>query len=260
MELVDTHSHLNFPQYDLDQNKVIEDARKEGVKTIINVGTDLGRSKTSIELAQKYSFIFATVGIHPTDSADINIPKEIEELKKLADQSKVVAIGECGLDFYREENPSERQRQIELFQSQIQIALETDLALIIHSREAWRETLQAVKTSGIKRGVFHSWTYDPEITKQALAETDFYFACNGIITFKNAGLLLDSVGLIPLERLLLETDCPFLTPVPHRGLRNEPSFVKIVAKTLAKLKKTTLEEIAQITTANALKLFNYEHI
>lgn len=255
MELVDTHAHLNFPAFQDDLEEVLKRATEEGVKTIINVGTDLFRSTTAVGLAQKYPFIFATTGIHPTDSPEINIDQEIKVLKKLVKSPKVVAVGECGLDFYREENESERKRQIELFQAQIQIAIDQDLPLIVHSREAWSETLQAVKDSGIKRGVFHSWTYDPQITKQALKQTDFYFSCNGIITFKNAGHLLETFKLIPLERLLLETDCPFLTPVPHRGLRNEPSFVKIVADTIAHLKDTTAETIAQKSTDNAKKIF-----
>ncbi len=256
MELVDTHAHLNFPAFEKDLEEVIKTSLAEGVTTIINVGTDLPTSKTSIELAEKYNFIFATAGIHPTDSPDINIEKEVTELKKLVEQHPVVAVGECGLDFYRQENKEERKRQIELFEKQVDIAKKEDLPLIVHSREAWPETLEIVKDSGLKKGVFHSWTYNEDITREALKETDFYFAFNGIVTFKNALFVQESAKLIPQDRLLLETDCPFLSPHPKRGLRNEPVNVRIVAELLADLKNTTQSEIAQITTQNAKNIFN----
>lgn len=256
MELVDTHAHLNFPQFEKDMEEIIKTSQEEGVTTIINVGTDLAMSKTSVELADKYPFIFATAGIHPTDSPDIDIEKEVAGLKELVEQHKVVAIGECGLDFYRQENETERQRQITLFEKQIQIALEKDLPLIVHSREAWPETLEAIKKSGLKKGVFHSWTYDTDVTRQALVETAFYFAFNGIVTFKNALSLQESAKLVPTDRLLLETDCPFLSPEPLRGLRNEPSNVRLVGEKIAEIKNTTLLELAQTTTLNAKELFS----
>lgn len=255
MELIDTHAHLNFASFTPDFTTVLENTKQAGIGRIINVGTDIVESKKVIELAQKYDYMYATVGIHPTDSPDINIESEIENLEKLISSEKVVAIGECGLDFYRQENPSEQKRQIKLFEDQIQLALKNNLPLIVHSRKAWPATLAAIKKAEIKNGVFHSWTYPPEITKQALAETNFYLAFNGIVTFKNALEVAASAKIVPLDRLLLETDCPFLTPEPNRGLRNTPEGVKIVAKKLAEINNTDLENIARATTNNAISLF-----
>jgi TatD DNase family protein len=256
MELVDTHAHLNFDSYSSDLEAVIAKSQAAGVKTIINVGTDLEESKNSIKLAEKYSFIHPTVGIHPIDTPEINIEESVKELAELADNPLVVAIGECGLDFYRQTNPNEQIRQIQLFEGQITLAREKNLPLIVHSREAWAETLSTIKKHKVSRGVFHSWTYSPPITEDALKETEFYFAFNGIVTFKNASEVAESCVKIPEDRLLIETDCPFLTPDPHRGLRNEPAFVTLVANKVADLRNTPASEIAQITTRNANSLFN----
>lgn len=256
MELIDTHAHLNFESFEPDREEVIDRFFNQDGKSIINVGTDLKASKESILLANKFDSIYATVGIHPTDSRETDIDSVMREMVQLIEDKKVVAVGECGLDFYREEDPFERERQIKLFEAQIKAAQNRDLPIIVHSRQAWKETLKVIKNAAQKRGVFHSWTYPPEITREALKETDFYFAFNGIITFKNAFELIDSVKMVPKERMLIETDCPFLAPVPHRGLRNEPGFVKLVASTIAELKNLTNEEVAQTTTHNAETLFN----
>lgn len=256
MELIDTHAHLNFESFEPDREEVIARFFNQEGKSIINVGTDLKASKESILLANKFDSIYATVGIHPTDSRETDIDSAMKEMAQLIENKKIVAVGECGLDFYREEDTFERERQIKLFEAQVKIAQKKNLPIIVHSRESWKETLKVIKTTGQKKGVFHSWTYSPEVTREALKETDFYFAFNGIITFKNAFELLDSVKIVPIERMLTETDCPFLTPVPHRGLRNEPGFVTLVASTIAALKGIPSEEVAQTTTHNAETLFN----
>jgi TatD DNase family protein len=254
--LVDTHAHLNFDTLATDLDQVITNLKQAEVETIINVGTDLKESQKSIDLAAKYDFIYATCGIHPTDTPDINIEEQLIELAELAHSPKIVAIGECGLDFYREPNPAEHTRQTQLFEGQIKIAKEQNLPVVIHSRQAWKETLEVIKQTGQKRGLFHCWTYGPEETAEALKETAFYFALNGILTFNNAKDLQESARMVPLERLVLETDSPFLTPVPHRGLRNEPAFVTLVAQKVSELKDVGYTEIAQTTTDNAQKFFN----
>lgn len=259
--LIDTHAHLDFPEFDKDQEQVIQQAKKAGIERIINVGSHLQACKKSVELAQKYDFIYAAVGIHPHDAQDIeNTKKFAETLKKLAQKPKVVAIGECGLDFHPVDQGKLRknitsaikEKQKEVFRAQFKLAQELNLPVIIHCRDAHKEILQLIKSS--PGGVFHCFSGDQEFLEQIL-KMGFYVGFCGNLTFKNAKSLQEIAKIAPLEKILLETDCPFLSPEPLRGLRNTPKNVKLIGEFLAQLRGVSFEEICQITTQNAKKLF-----
>lgn len=236
--LIDTHAHLNFGELLKDIDGVLERAKIAGVEKIICVGTNLEDSKTAVALAQKYENLYATVGIHPENTC-----VDWNEFEKLAKSPKIVGIGECGLD-----NKVGLPKQKEVFLKQIKIAQKLDLPLVIHVRDAWEE----IKNTNFSknRGVFHCYSGPVNIPE------NFYVSFAGNVTFKNAGNLRELAKLVPLDKLLIETDCPFLAPEPLRGSQNEPANVKITALTLAKLHNVSLEKISEITTKNAVKLFN----
>lgn len=243
--LVDSHAHLNFPELLADIDGVLVRAKEAGVEKIINIGTSLADSRLAIELAQKYPGIWATVGIHPNDDPMATVDSvDWEEFARLARQPKVVAIGETGLDFSRSQD---KERQVKLFEKQIEIAEQLDLPLSIHVRDGWEE-IKNIDLSK-SRGVFHCYSGPAEFLP------NFYISFAGNVTFKNAAGLRELAAAVPLDRLLVETDCPFLSPEPLRGSRNEPANVKIVASVLAEVKKVSLAELANQTSANAVKLF-----
>ncbi len=265
--LIDTHAHLDFPEFDKDRDEVIQQAKKAGIERIINVGSHLQACKKSVELAQKYPEIYAAVGIHPHDAQDIeNTEKFTETLKELAQKPKVVAIGECGLDFHpvdqgkfrKEITPDLKEKQIEVFKAQLKLAQELGLPVIIHCRDAHQEVLETLvscnDTLNQARGVFHCFSGDKEFLNQVL-NMGFYIGFCGNLTFKNAKNLQEIAKITPIEKILLETDCPFLSPEPLRGLRNQPRNVKLIAEFLANLRSVSFEEICQITTQNAKKAF-----
>ncbi len=237
--LIDTHAHLNFPELMADIDGVLARAKAAGVEKIINIGTSLEDSKIAIDLAQKYDNLYATVGIHPENTCD-----DWEMFERLAKSPKVVAIGECGLD-----NKVGLQNQGEVFEKQIEIAQKLDLPLVIHVRDAWEEIAKMDLSKN--RGVFHCYSGPAHLIP------NFYASFAGNVTFKNAGPLRDTAKLIPIDKLLVETDCPFLAPEPHRGSQNEPANVKITATVLAELKNMSIEEFTRETTENAEKLFKF---
>lgn len=250
--LVDTHAHLDFPEYDQDRNEVIERAKAGGVDYIINVGSSLKGSRNSVELAKKYDCIYATVGIHPHDADSFNA--EVENvIRELARNKKVVAIGEIGLDFFKNFSKAENQRP--LFQKLLLLAKELSLPAVIHSRQAEAETLKFLKEAMPIRAVVHCFSGD-ENFMQACLDMGFFisFTCN--ITYKKADNLRNLAKIVPLDRLFLETDAPFLPPEGYRGKRNEPSHVKVLAEEIASLKGCSFEEVAKITTLNAVKFFD----
>lgn len=238
--LIDSHAHLNFPELLSDIDGVLARAKEAGVEKIINIGTSLADSRTAIELARKYDNLYATVGIHP-DSPSPSA-SDWSEFEKLAIALKVVAIGECGLD-----NKTGLPNQKEIFEKQIEIARKLDLPLVIHVRDAWEEILKMDLSKN--RGVFHCYSGSANFLP------NFYYSFAGNITFKNAHQLRDTAKLVPLEKLLVETDCPFLAPEPLRGSRNEPANVRITVQTLAKVKNVGFKELAKATAKNAEKLF-----
>lgn len=249
--LIDTHAHLDFPPFDNDRDEVIRRSLEE-LESIIDVGADLESSQRSIQLAHDYSQIYAAVGIHPDEAQKIeDLEHAISQLKELAENPKVVAIGECGLDYHYPNIDKEKQKN--LFTAQLKLAQELNLPIIIHCRSAQEEIIQLVKSP--QKGVFHCFAGDKNFLEKVL-DLGFYVSFCGNITFKNAKDLQEVVKAAPIERILLETDSPYLSPEPFRGLRNEPKNVRIICEFIAALKGLDLNEVAQITTENAKKLFN----
>lgn len=253
--LIDSHAHIQGEEFASDLEAVIERSRNVGVEKILVVGGagDLSSNEAALRLAQSSSGLFATVGIHPHDAQDVG-DDDWGRLRDLLGQPGVVAVGETGLDFYYDHSP--RRTQMELFSRFIQLARESGLPLVVHNRESDREVagLLRVEGKGDLRGVIHCFTGDYNSAREFL-DLGFYISFTGIITFKNADPLRDVVRRLPLERILIETDSPYLAPVPYRGKRNEPAFVRLVAETVAQTKGLKLEEVAQATTRNAQELF-----
>ncbi|SHE28325.1 TatD DNase family protein [Thermoanaerobacter uzonensis DSM 18761] len=249
--LVDSHAHLEDEKYDRDREKVIEECKKD-LTFLINVGSNLLTSKQSIELAHNYDFIYASVGIHPHD-AQREFDK-VEEIERLALQGKVVAIGEIGLDYYYNDPPKEFQKEV--FTKQIRLAKKLNLPVIIHDRDAHGDILDILKQEWTKdlRGVFHSYSGSVEMAFQVI-EMNFYISLGGPVTFKNAKKPKEVAKAVPIEKLLIETDSPYLTPEPYRGKRNTPVYVKFVAEKIAELRDMSCDEVCRITAENAMKLF-----
>jgi TatD DNase family protein len=251
--LIDSHAHLEMKDFNKDRAQVIERALKAGITHIITIGTDLPSSVKALHLANEYDFIFSSIGYHPHNAKNLD-PGALKELSGMAGESKIVAWGEIGLDYYRNLSPSEKQ--IEAFEQQLDLAIHFNLPVIIHSREADKELLEILKKRGDNkyRGVIHcfSGNYDLAMT---FVQMGFYISIPGIVTYKNAFKVQDVASRLPLDRMLLETDAPFLTPVPKRGKRNEPLFVTYTAKEIANLRKTDFEEVARRTSENTKRLF-----
>jgi TatD DNase family protein len=252
--LIDTHAHLSLPQFDKDRTEMIKRARDAGIKHIITVGTDSDDCRKAVALAQEHDFISAAVGIHPHDAKTINA-ETYSLLRELADDDNVVAIGEIGLDFYR--NLSSQEIQVQHFREQLWLAREVSLPVIIHDREAHQKVLQILQEEKAETmgGVIHCFSGDWEMAKACL-DMGFYISIPGTITFKKSEEYHKLVRDLPLDRMLVETDCPFLAPHPFRGKRNEPAYVQYVAKAVAGIKGLGCEAFAEITTQNAQKLFN----
>ena len=258
MTLVDSHCHVDGPEYDLDRAEVIARAIETGVTTMLNVGTGdphSGAFERAVELAEKYETIYAAIGVHPHDARLFDETAE-ERLVGLAQQSKrIVAWGEIGLDYHYDHSPREVQRSV--FRRQLKIARELNLPVIIHSRQADEDTITIIReelTGHPRAGVLHCFGGSLQMARQAL-ELGFYISFAGNLTFKKAEDLRSIARQLPTERLLVETDCPYLTPVPFRGKRNEPARVVETAKFLAELHERSVDEMAEITSANFHRLF-----
>jgi len=252
--LIDTHTHLDDARYEPDREAVIARALETGIDSMITIGCDLSTSHAAVGLANRYPFVYATVGVHPHEVKHIE-DGWYNEFRRLAENKKVVAFGEIGLDYHY--NHSSPKEQRDRFREQIQLARELSLPLVIHTREAQEDTIQILKDERSTEvgGVFHCFSGDAWLAKDAL-DLGFYLSFSGILTFQNAGMLRDIAKTVPLDRILIETDCPYLTPVPHRGKRNEPAFVRYVAETLATIASVSdLAEIYRLTTENARRLF-----
>ena len=250
--LIDTHAHLDLPEFKPDQEAVIERARAAGVKRIITIGIGLKECRRALEIARAHSFIHAAIGIHPHNASHLDLPA-LDFLEKNAGDPNVVALGEMGLDFFRNRSP--RDDQIRAFRAQLDLAESLKLPVVIHDRDAHDETMQILREEKPSNGgVLHCFSGDAAMAR-ACIDLGFLISIPGTVTFKNAEQLHAVVRDIPLEHLLLETDCPFLTPMPHRGKRNEPAYVRFVAEKVAELKKTSVEEVIERTGANACRLF-----
>ena len=250
--LIDTHAHLNMPEY-MDLTEVLERAAASGVLAIINVGFDLPSSKAAVKLSDSYEQLFSAVGIHPHDAGKVK-DADFEELKKLAENPKVVAIGESGLDLYR--NLSPKESQVELFVRHIALAQRLDLPLIVHSRDAHEETLRILheNNKGFLKGVMHCFSGDKRIAQLSL-DLGFYISFAGPLTFKNAHEAREVAKFVPIDKMLIETDCPYLAPDPFRGQRNEPSYMVKTAAKLAEVRGFSLEDLSERLTQNAKSLF-----
>lgn len=249
MRPVDTHCHLDNNQFDSDRAEVIERV-KEKLQFAVNIGYDVPSSERSIELAEKHDFIYAAVGVHPIDCPEYNDEMEAE-IEKLAAHPKVLAIGEIGLDYHWMTSPKEFQQEV--FRRQIEIARRVKKPIVVHTREAMQDTIELLKDYPDVTGIIHCY---PGSAESARELTDrFYLGIGGTLTFKNAKKTVEVVKEIPLEKLLLETDCPYLTPEPNRGKRNEPVYVEYVAKKIAEIKGISYEEVVRVTTENAKKIY-----
>ena len=250
--IIDTHAHLDFPDYKDDIDEVIERAGEVGVEYMINVGTTVASSIKSIELTKQYKQIYASIGIHPNEASKVS-GDEWSRLEALAGRDKVVAIGETGLDYYRDR--SKREDQTRLFHQHIELAQEHNLPVIIHNREASSDCLEIVREyNGKVKGVVHCFAGTVEDAEEFL-KLGFHVSFAGPITFPKADNLREALKAVPVERLLLETDCPFLAPQPKRGKRNEPSYLQYTIPVLAELYKLSVEDIKRITTFSAKNLF-----
>lgn len=257
-KLIDTHVHLDDPKFDKDRDEVIKKALDAGLEKIITIGCYQPTKpfKTLIDLAEKYDCIYVSLGVHPHEAASAN--KEVlHEIKELAKHQKVIAIGEVGLDYHYEYTPRDIQKKV--FVDYIQLARELNLPLSIHSREAQVDTLNILKAEGINDigGVLHCFSGDYAMAKKCL-DWGLYLSFTGVVTFPKASNIQDIVKKIPIEKMLIETDCPYLSPEPHRGKRNEPSYVVETAKKIAEIKGLSYEDVARITTLNAKELFSIE--
>jgi len=254
--LTDSHAHIQGKEYAGEAAAVIDRAREAGVETVIAVGGagDMSSNNEAVALAALFPNVYATVGMHPHDAKHVG-DQQMKVLKQLAASPKVVAVGETGLDYYYSHSPHETQREV--FVRFIQLARETNLPLVVHERDAAKETAELLLSEGGGglSGVIHCFTGDYEAARRYL-DLGFYLSFAGIVTFKNADALREVARKVPLERMCVETDSPYLTPVPHRGKRNEPAYVRFVAETLARIKNISFEEAASATTANARALFH----
>jgi TatD DNase family protein len=257
--LIDTHAHLDFPEFVPDLDRVIQRANDAGVHRIITIGTTLDSSRKSVELAERYPSVYASIGIHPS-SASEERGDFVPEFRELVQHPKVVAIGETGLDFHRlpseaTKADSERAAQSAAFAEHLLLAALCKKGLVVHQRDSWDETLEILsKYAGRIRAVLHCFNGSPEQARQALG-LGFYVSFTGIVTFKNAHTVRDAAAVIPLDKIMVETDAPFLAPLPYRGKRCEPAFVKETSACIARLRGLQPEAFAAQTTLNAEGFF-----
>jgi len=261
--LIDSHAHLDSAKYDADRAAVIERARAAGLAAIVTVGVDRISSRRAVELADRHDLVYAAVGVHPHDAKHLD-GSTLAELRNLAQHSRVVAVGEIGLDYYRDLSPRDVQRRA--FQAQLAWAAKLGKPVIIHDRDAhadvmgyladWATSLRDSPLTG-RMGVLHTFSGDLDMAERAI-DLGFYISISGPVTYKKARQLPEIVKALPLDRLLVETDCPFLTPHPQRGKRNEPAYVRFVAERIAALRGMSFDDLAAATTANAGCLFRFD--
>lgn len=258
MNLFDSHSHYNDEKFDIDREQIIKETLSNGVSNFIIAGYNIEGSKKAIEIAKDYEQIYTTTGISPNDVEDIKeiVDESILQIEGIAKNKKVVAIGEIGLDYYW--NKENKELQKEVFIKQIQLANKLDLPIVIHTRDAFIDTIEILKQNNVnKKGIFHCCPLNQELVKEAV-KLGYYISLSGVITFKNAKNVEEILSLIPEDKLLIETDSPYLSPEPFRGKRNNSMNVKYVAEKIAKIKNKTIDEIAKLTNNNAKRIFNIE--
>ena len=250
--LFDTHAHMNDRAFDHDRDTLLQDLPRQGVGLVMNPGCNLEDSRLSVALTEKYPFVYAAVGSHP-DSADEVNEAVIEEYRKLCRHEKVRAIGEIGLDYHYEDIPREIQKKA--FIMQLELAKETGLPVIVHERDAHEDRMAIVKAFPEVNGVFHCYSGSAEMARQ-LVDMGWYIGFTGVLTFKNARKAIETAESIPLERIVLETDCPYMAPEPFRGKRNHPGYLYRMAEKLAEIRGMPVDEIQAITTENGKRLYH----
>ena len=252
--IFDTHAHYDDEAFDEDREELLWKMKEQGVEFIVNVGASIASTKKTIELVQRYPFLYGAVSIHPSETEELK-EEDMLWLKKASVQKDIVAIGEIGLDYYWPE--PDREIQKKWFIRQLALASEVKLPVIIHSRDAAEDTLEILKEWDKDKtgGVIHCFSYSKEIAREYLS-MGYYFGIGGVLTFKNARKLVEAVEIIPMEKILLETDCPYLAPEPYRGKRNQSGYIDFVAEKLAKLKGITKEEVLRITSDNAKNFYH----
>ncbi len=255
--LIDSHVHLDDSRFDVDRSDIFVRAAEAGIEAFVTIGCDLLTSRAAVQLAQTHSNVYATIGVHPHEAKEVE-DSWYPELQQLARHPKVVAYGEIGLDYHYDHSPRDVQRQ--RFREQIREARALQLPIVIHTREAQEDTITILREEQAQEigGVFHCFSGDAWLAKDAL-DLGFYLSFSGVLTFKNASMLREIVQTVPLDRIMIETDCPYLTPIPYRGKRNEPAYVTHVAQTIAELigngKPSAFETVANATVANTKRLF-----
>ncbi len=247
----ESHAHYDDPRFDDDRDELLASFPEEGIETVVNSSSDIASSKASIALAEKYPFFYASVGVHPHEVKSMT-EDNIETLRQLSKHPKVVAIGEIGLDFYYNHSPRDDQRY--WFKRQLKLAEELDMPIIVHSREASQECFDIIKASNVRKGVIHCYSGSAPMAKDYI-DMGFYIGIGGSLTFKNNRKTVEVVEQIPLEKILIETDAPYLAPVPHRGERNDSRLLKYVVEKIGSIKNAAEEDICNITKNNAIELF-----
>lgn len=251
--IFETHAHYDDKAFDEDRENLLPELYQNGITTIINVSSDLASIKRTLSLAEKYPYIYGAVGVHPSDSGELT-EETFLELTKACRHEKVVAVGEIGLDYYWQEPEKEIQKK--WFERQLLLAQEVSLPVIIHSREAAKDTLDMMRALHAEKsgGVIHCFSYSKEMAAEFL-KLDYYFGIGGVVTFQNAKKLREAVSYIPIDKILLETDSPYLSPVPNRGKRNNSGNIPYIAQELAQIKGVSYEEIIAATRQNSERLF-----
>lgn len=254
--IFETHAHYDDESFDEDREQLLCSLPEQGIGRVINVGASIETTKTTLALAAKYDFIYAAVGVHPSDIDGLN-EETYAWLKQQAAFPKTVAIGEIGLDYYWDKEPEVQKAQRYWFKRQLELARETKLPVIIHSRDAAADTMEVMRDAHAEEipGVIHCYSYSKEMAQEFI-RMGYYIGVGGVVTFKNAKKLKETVESIPLERILLETDCPYMAPEPYRGTRNDSSNIPYVIAKIAELKGITAEEVERVTEQNARKLFS----
>lgn len=252
--IFDSHAHYDDKQFGEDRDELLSSMAQNGITKIVNVGASIESSKRAVALAKQYEFVYAAVGVHPSDISCLS-EDGISWLKKAAAHEKVAAIGEIGLDYYWDKEPEIQEQQKVWFRRQLALAREVQLPVIIHSRDAAADTLEIMKESGAGiPGVIHCFSYSKELALEYV-KMGYYIGVGGVVTFKNARKLKEAVAEIPMERILIETDCPYLAPEPNRGKRNSSLYLPYVVETVAELKGLRPEEVEEISYRNAMELY-----
>lgn len=256
--IFETHAHYDDKKFDVDREELLNSMKEQGIGTIVNVGSDMETSRWTVEAVKRYSMMYGAVGVHPSETEGMT-QKDIDILKDLSQQEKIVAIGEIGLDYYWDE--PDRQIQKKWFEEQMNLAREVHLPIIIHSRDAAKDTRDMMAAAHAEDigGVVHCYSYSKEMAREFL-NMGFYIGVGGVVTFKNARNLKETVAYAPMDRIVLETDCPYLAPEPNRGKRNSSLNLVYVAKAIGEIKGISADEVIKVTEKNARKLYRMREV